>query len=555
MDPSSPLFCSNGSAYISTSTEKPSAAAASAPVTITSSSKISNNPNNTSDAADAAEAARFEPYCTLLKPQRPTVLSPGAKEPQNIPLRPQLGPSSLLAPPPPTPQQQHPHHHHQSPPDPSAHVVSLQIDCYPELQPPPGAVLSGLSPGSLGYLNSFPSAAAGAFDNNDSPSRRNGHPPSQQQPSLQPSLQYQQSRGLPGAPVPPRQWATEVLVQKQQNQQRLVAAPRQLQMQMQMHHPQQQQQQQQPPSAAAPRAPSHHMSKSSSGPWAEEAAQIAKAQLANSTSGLVEEKKPQPALVKPSDPGQRPVLKIQPRTRPVEIPSAPPATPTASAAAAPPPPQGAYSKSPPSSSSSKSLSSSQSSHSSSEAPEPPATKPPGAAARPKLNLKPRSKPLEEDPASGGPGGRRSSPFGGALPREVILNKRGEPVRPGDDPFDAPPASVSSVKGTAARPDSQSGWHTVHHRKSGGGGAPPSAAGGGAVGGGGALSDDPFFGDYAPPGRSLSALVRSFEQQPQNGLGGFRPLGGAFSTPSNCSTEADANPFTKRGLPMRSDDYF
>ena len=278
------------------------------------------------------------------------------------------------------------------------------------------------------------------------------------------------------------------------------------------------------------------MGKSSSGPWAEEAAQIAKAQLANSSSGLVEEKKPQPALVKPSDPGQRPV----------------PQDPAQDKARRDP------------------ICSSSSSSSGVlevaffllllEVPLLLALVPllrgcsccsqrdvgalcnEGCGRSSEAQAEPQA-PFEAPRGGLEPRGPQELPVWRGAAAGGDPEQAGEPVRPGDDPFDASPASVTASKGTTARGDSQSGGTlcttgraaAATERRSGGGRRRRIPL------------RRPLFRDYVPAGRSFSALVSSFgaAAAAPHGLGGFRR--GGFST-SNCSTEADANPFTKRGSP-------
>ena len=368
---------------------------------------------------------------------------------------------------------------------------------------------AGFAPGAVGYGTSFPDGGV-ARGGAAIPYPNIGHYP-------QGSTPVNAGQNAPAQP-----WAPHL--QQQQLQHNLSNSAGQIPRRdmLQLHVPVRAQSMPGIPVAAQPSPPppkQHSMSQTqlsqaqkpsetpSGTQWAEhQAAQACKEQLAMSNSCLVELKsdaKAKPAMVKPSDPGQRPVLKIQPRSKPLEM-----ETPTDKPEPAAP-------------------------HQAMAAPAKPSTG--GVKERPKLNLKPRSKPTgTADPALA-PQERKSSVFGSALPREVVLNNRGESV----------PQEPSVPKATQG----DSVWHTVHKKKGHHG---PNKTLHGHNGRGpvrrasSSPEDDPFFCDYSPPNHSLSQLISSFDSSGN---------GGGFSG-GPCSLQVeDEFPFMKRSLPTRTDEFF
>mmetsp|Transcript_28040 Transcript_28040/g.79268 ORF Transcript_28040/g.79268 Transcript_28040/m.79268 type:complete len:491 (-) Transcript_28040:356-1828(-) len=413
-------------------------------------------------------------------------------DPQNLGLRPQHTclPPSLAN------QNSHKNHQHiptSSPPRLNFHHRS-----------------SGLAPGAVGYGTSFP-------DNGVTLSGGG---------ILYPNCPQGQQHAVAGYHAPPQPWAPHLQQQQlyghhsaQQNDKRDM---------LQLHGPVRAQSMpglQITAAAPPPPPPKQHSTSQANLPlaqdpaeapvsthWAEQAAQGAVEQLSISKSSLVELKpdpKAEPALVKPSNPDQRPMLKIQPRSKPVEIVKVSPvALPAGNPEAAVP------NNSPPAAS--------------------PKPVTPGGKERPKLNLKPRSKP------AGGPANplvtaeeRKSSVFGSALPREVVLNKRGESV-----------SQESPLQPSKSAGDS--GWHTVHHHRKTHHAPKPHSGNGPVRRISSSPVDDPFFCDYSPPNHSLSAVISSFEAK--------GPAGGFSGGPCSLQME-DEFPFMKRSLPTRTDGFF
>uniref|UniRef100_A0A061R608 Uncharacterized protein n=2 Tax=Tetraselmis sp. GSL018 TaxID=582737 RepID=A0A061R608_9CHLO len=233
--------------------------------------------------------------------------------------------------------------------------------------------------------------------------------------------------------------------------------------------------------------------------WAEQTEEVAKAQLAMSKSSLVDPApcpypKGEPAVVKPNNPNERPVLKLLPRTKSCEEGAAVP-------------PDG-------------------------EQLQQPLAARHGATAgeRPRLNLKPRSKPVSE-PALADEKDRKPSLFGNALPRELVLDKRGS-----SNPTKAPAPPPKE------KPDG--GWHMVHHKKGHGHSTSPQDRDGHPFRLGTSPVDDPFFGDSR---RSFSGILGGVDPVRRGfGNGGFS--GGL------CALQVEESPLMKRGLPTRSDDF-
>lgn len=391
-------------------------------------------------------------------------------------------------------------------------VVPIQVDCSP---PFTQLAASGLAPGAVGYGTSFPQAAKETAI----PYPEIGYYPSSHPTwsGAHGAQQWGPGMGLPGQEVPVQQQQPQTNMVHLQGPVRPHSMPG-----LPMLVP-----------SSDPEAAHHSMlqpqlQSPSSNHWAIQSEQAAKAQLARSKSSLVgspepelqvsqqpplpeEDVQPPPALVPSSAPDQRPVLKIQPRTKPATEVAMPLSKPVGIV------PKEVHDAL-------KEL----------VVGDPTAPSSPPKMERPRLKLKPRSKPVEE-PEIAPPEERKASVFGNALPREVVLNKRGESANP--------------VVATGSR-QAGSSWQKVLHKK-GGSGSPPKHYG--KVSGpaprrySATPMDDPFFGDYLPPSRTLSATISSLELRP--------PACGSVPVHHSCGLDQVSSPFMKRALPTRNDDFF
>ncbi|KXZ53230.1 hypothetical protein GPECTOR_7g1124 [Gonium pectorale] len=186
------------------------------------------------------------------------------------------------------------------------------------------------------------------------------------------------------------------------------------------------------------------------------------------------------------------------------------------------------------------------------------------SGRPRLNLAPRSKPLELDaPAAAGasapapvPAASKPSIFGAARPREEVLRERGiEPERVSGG-LGGPGSSAIRIGGRAgsvtsgASEDDQ--WQTV-----GKGGRSKPIAGSSDVGNALLDASDLFFSS-GRTGHGVTIVARG-GQQGSYGKGSFGSRGGGDTFINSFGQSRgygnDDEPIFKRGLPTRSDGIF